>query len=60
MDDREKAITRNFIARNYPEHLNGNDQGWLYFEEIMYYNHKFIHIYSKENNKKEIVGTVVL
>ena len=31
-----KEEIRNFIARNYPEHLNGFDEGWLgfhYFKE---------------------------
>lgn len=60
MNDNEKRIVRNFIAEKHPFHLNGYDKGWLFFKEIKYYNHKFIHIFSKENGIKEILGTVVI
>ncbi|MFW6282027.1 MAG: hypothetical protein ACOC1O_04460 [bacterium] len=60
MTDDEKIIIRNFIAEKYPFHLGGYEEGWLHYKKIVWNNHTFIHIFSEENDIKEIVGTVVL
>jgi len=52
MEEDKKEI-RSFIAKKYPEHINGFDKGWLDFHYFEDGNIRGYHIYSEG----EIFGT---
>lgn len=58
MTDREKRIIREYIERNYPQHLNGFDNGWLGFHYIDEFNGGY-HIFANCDSSPELIGTVL-
>ena len=47
-----------YLIKYAPEHLNGYQEGWLHFDEIEFGDHKIIHVFSEENQERELVGTI--
>jgi len=61
MSDHIKKKIKDYLERNYPQHLGGYEEGWLEIEyrEIENTDWSIITIYTNEGYKKPI-GTILL
>lgn len=55
----EKYLIRQKIALEKPEHLGGFDEGWLFEKQINLRFGKIIQIFSIDNDKINIVTSIV-
>jgi len=60
MNDYDKKVIKNFIAKKRPQHLNGFKNGWLHYIYLYHFNKKIIHIYPEEDEEKEFLGSVFI